>query len=212
MKRVCFIGASIMEGMSDEGKLGMPGRLALLEASGDTPFIHYNLGVRGQTLREISARALNECKVRVIDPKSDFIVFATGSNDFAITETGIPRTPRHRAMKHFQELIEELKEFIPLLVLGPTPVDEEKMPFLSIQTGMNFDFKNNDLLEGTNEYQDICSKQRIPFLNLHQELIVSPDYMSGLKMNDGLHSTGMGYQAMALTVHRSDQWQELLSR
>ncbi len=212
MKRVCFIGASIMEGMGDEAKLGMPGRLALLEAQSKTPFIHYNLGVRGQTLREISVRAIDECKSRLLNIESNFIVFATGSNDFAITDTGIPRTPRHRAMKQFRDLIVQLENVAPLLVLGPTPVDENKMPFLSVQSGMSFDFKNNDLVEGANEYKDICSQQEIPFLNLHQELVKDPDYMEGLRVNDGLHSIGRGYQAMAQTVYSSPQWKILLSK
>ncbi|MEH6633220.1 MAG: GDSL-type esterase/lipase family protein [Halopseudomonas aestusnigri] len=212
MKRVCFIGASIMEGMGDESKLGMPGRLALIESQSEIPFIHYNLGVRGQTMREISARAVNECKSRLLNIESDFIVFATGSNDFAITDTGIPRTPRHRAMKQFRDLIIQLETLAPLLVLGPTPVDENKMPFLSVQSGMSFDFKNKDLAEGADEYKDICSQQEIPFLNMHQELIKDTAYMEGLLVNDGLHSIGRGYQAMAQAVYRSPQWKNLLSK
>ncbi|WP_419901905.1 GDSL-type esterase/lipase family protein [Kiloniella sp.] len=209
MKRVCFVGASIMEGMGDEEKLGMPGRLARLETQNDTPIIHYNLGVRGQTIREISARATAECNARLVTPETDFIVFATGSNDFARTETGIPRTPRHRAMKHFRELVLDLRRIAPLMVFGPTPVDEEKMPFLSSLTGMSFDFNNEDLLGGADEYQKICEEEKIPFLNMHKALNKDRDYMEGLRNNDGLHSTGIGYQAMALAVHHSLQWKEL---
>ncbi len=212
MKRVCFIGASIIEGMGDEDKLGMPARLALLEAKAGTPFIHYNLGVRGQTIKEISARAISECRARLINPESDFIVFATGSNDFALTEMGIPRTPQHRAMKHFTELVRDLRKFAPLMVFGPTPVDEQKMPFLSTLTGMSFDFKNNDLLKGTEEYQSICSQEEIPFFNMYQALSEDSAYVEGLASNDGLHSTGSGYQAMAHAIYHSPQWRELFSK
>ena len=209
MKRVCFLGASVMEGMGDEARLGMPGRLALLAADNDQSFIHYNLGVRGQTLREISGRAAAECRARFTDAK-DFIVFATGSNDFALIESGIPRTPRHRAMKNFEALITELAEIAPLLVFGPTPVDESKLPFFSTVSNMNFDFKNEDLANGSMEYAEICQGLNIPYINMHQALSGNDDFMVGLAENDGLHSTGKGYQAMAKIVQSSPHWQGLI--
>ncbi|WP_120495253.1 GDSL-type esterase/lipase family protein [Kiloniella sp. EL199] len=219
MKRVCFLGASVMEGMGDEARLGMPGRLALLAADNDQSFIHYNLGVRGQTLREISGRAAAECRARFTDAK-DFIVFATGSNDFALIEsstpqkpmprTPMPRTPRHRAMKNFEALMSELSEIAPLLVFGPTPVDESKLPFFSTVSNMNFDFKNEELASGSAEYSAICQDLNIPYINMHQALSESDDFMAGLAENDGLHSTGKGYQAMAEIVQSSSHWQGLL--
>ncbi|WP_299380457.1 GDSL-type esterase/lipase family protein [uncultured Kiloniella sp.] len=214
MKRVCFLGASVMEGMGDEARLGMPGRLALLEAETKQSFIHYNLGVRGQTLKEISERAASECRARFKSAK-DFIVFATGSNDFALIESGIakkniPRTPRRRAMNNFKALMTELSEIAPLLVFGPTPVDESKLPFFSTVSNMHFDFKNEELASGSAEYGAICQDMNIPFINMHEALSTSDDFMAGLAENDGLHSTGKGYQAMAEIVQSSPHWQGLL--
>ncbi|WP_085899152.1 GDSL-type esterase/lipase family protein [Kiloniella majae] len=214
MKRVCFLGASVMEGMGDEARLGMPGRLALLETDSSENFIHYNLGVRGQTLKEISDRAAAECQARFKDAK-DFIVFATGSNDFALIESGIPqkpmpRTPRRRAMNNFKALMTELSEIAPLLVFGPTPVDESKLPFFSTVSNMNFDFKNAELASGSAEYSAICQDLNIPYINMHKALSASDDFMAGLTENDGLHSTGKGYQAMAEIVQSSPHWQGLI--
>ncbi|WP_053006053.1 GDSL-type esterase/lipase family protein [Kiloniella spongiae] len=209
MKRVCFLGASVMEGMGDEAQLGMPGRLALLEAETKQSFIHYNLGVRGQTLKEISGRAASECRARFKDAK-DFIVFATGSNDFALIESGFPRTPRRRAMNNFKALMTELAEIAPLLVFGPTPVDEGKLPFFSTVSNMHFDFKNEELASGSAEYSTICQDLDIPYINMHEALSSSNGFMTGLAENDGLHSTGKGYQAMAEIVRSSLHWQSLI--
>ena len=187
----------------------MPGRLAILEDQNGTPFIHYNLGVRGQTIREISSRAVQECSARLMS-KDDFIVFATGSNDFAITETGIPRTPQRRAMKQFRELIITLKEIAPLLVFGPTPVYEEKLPFFSALTNMSFDFKNDILMDGTKNYKSICAEEGVSFIDMHAALSNREVFLEGLAKNDGLHSTGKGYQAMAATIMNSQEWKTLL--
>jgi len=195
--------------MGDEARLGMPGRLALLGAETKQNFIHYNLGVRGQTLREISERAASECRARFKDA-TDFIVFATGSNDFALIESGIPRTPRRRAMKNFEALMTELSEIAPLLVFGPTPVDESKLPFFSTVSNMHFDFKNAELASGSAEYSTICQDLNVPYINMHEALSSSDDFMAGLAENDGLHSTGKGYQAMAEIVQSSPHWQGLL--
>ena len=74
MKRVCFLGASTVEGLGDEGGLGWVGRLALLNRAAGHPIVSYNLGVRGQTLKQIAARAIGECSARIQDRGEDLIV------------------------------------------------------------------------------------------------------------------------------------------
>lgn len=200
MKRVCFVGASTVEGLGDESGLGWPSRLAALERDAGRAFVPYNLGIRGQTLREISARAAAECTARIQDRETDLIVLGTGMNDLARIGTGAFRTPQRRTLEDFTKLVEELADLAPLLVVGPFPVFESKMPFHSTVSGMKFDFKNRDIEAAALHYAEICAERRVPYLNLFKRLSESADYISGLKANDGLHSDAAGYQAIAEAV------------
>ncbi|MCZ4282744.1 GDSL-type esterase/lipase family protein [Kiloniella laminariae] len=208
MKRICFVGASVMEGMGDSEKLGLPGRLALLESKRGRDFIHYNLGVRGQTIREIAKRAVEECLARLGNSTDIGIVFASGSNDFATLDGNLPRTPPHRAFKQFRELALRLREVAPVLALGPTPVEETKMPVLSPLTNMMFYFNNQTLATGSEGYQHVCVEEKIPYIDLFSLLQNSPEYLAGLNENDGLHSNAKGYQAMAKVLSVSSEWNE----
>ncbi|WP_282607358.1 GDSL-type esterase/lipase family protein [Pelagibius sp. Alg239-R121] len=207
MKRVCFIGASTVEGMGDETGLGWPGRLAALEREAGNNLVAYNLGVRGQTLREIGVRAVAECSARIQDRKTDLIVLGTGMNDLARIGTGAFRTPQRRTLEDFTSLVEGLADLAPLLVVGPFPVCEAKMPFLSTVSGMKFDFRNSDIDEATWSYTKICSERGVPYLDLFRTLVNEPDYMDGLEANDGLHSNGEGYQVIAKGISKWEAWQ-----
>ncbi|WP_020593866.1 GDSL-type esterase/lipase family protein [Kiloniella laminariae] len=211
MKRICFVGASIMEGMGDEDNLGLPARLTLLERSKNRDFIPYNLGIRGQTLREISLRASQECLARFGNSSDTGIVLATGSNDFAMLEQGLPRTPPHRAMQQLKNLIQQLQEIAPLVVFGPTPVDETKMPVLSPQSNMLFYFSNNSLASASQGYQQVCAAENTPYLDIFSILQNNPDYLAGLRENDGLHSNAVGYQAMARALSESSIWESFFT-
>ncbi len=207
MKRICFVGASTVEGLGDEAGLGWPGRLAAMARESGAPFVLYNLGVRGQTLREIGARAAMECRARIQDPTNDLIVLGTGMNDLARIGTGAFRTPQRRTLEDFTKLVEELAPLAGLLVVGPFPVCEAKMPFHSAVSGMNFNFKNQDIEEAAANYAEICAARQVPYLNLFAELSANEDYTTGLETNDGLHSNGAGYQAVAEVVQTWDAWQ-----
>lgn len=207
MKRICFVGASTVEGLGDEAGLGWPGRLAAMARGSGAPFVLYNLGVRGQTLREIGARAVAECRARIQDPANDLIVLGTGMNDLARIGTGAFRTPQRRTLEDFTNLVEELAAIAGLLVVGPFPVCEAKMPFHSAVSGMNFNFKNQDIEEAAAHYAEICTARQVPYLNLFAALSKNRDYIAGLEANDGLHSNGAGYQAVADAVQTWDAWQ-----
>ncbi len=210
MKRVCFVGASTVEGLGDETGLGWPGRLAALEREAGRAFVPYNLGVRGQTLREIGARAVAECSTRIQDSKTDLIVLGTGMNDLARIGTGAFRTPQRRTLEDFIRLVDELSGLAPLLVVGPFPVFEAKMPFHSAVSGMKFNFKNQDIKEATAHYAEICVARQVPYLDLFQTLFDTPEYMAGLEANDGLHSNAAGYRVIAERLRDWSAWRKQL--
>jgi lysophospholipase L1-like esterase len=205
MKRICFVGASTTEGMGDETGAGWPGRLTEPHRATIVP---YNLGVRGQLLAEIRARAKAECAARLIEPEESSIVFCSGMNDIA-HHNGLPRTPARRARETYDGLLKDLKTVAPLIVVGPFPVYSEKMPYRSQVTGLEFDFRNEDIEEMDRAYQAIAAENRIPYLSVFPHLMATEEYAASLAAGDGLHPTGTGYQQIADMITDWTSWQAL---
>jgi len=206
MKRICFVGASTTEGMGDETGQGWPGRLAQPYRDRIIP---YNLGVRGQLLAEIEDRAVAECAARIPDPISGGIIFCSGMNDIA-RHGGLPRTPRRRVLKSFENLITGLEVVGPLIIVGPLPVYAPKMPYHSDTTGLDLDFRNDDIQEMDDAYQDICKDQAVPYLSVFAELAESEGYNRSLGKGDGLHPGGDGYQILADMIADWPAWEKLI--
>jgi len=205
MRRICFIGASTVEGLGDETGQGWTGRLTAANRNLGTPFVPFYLGVRGQTLNQIAERAQQECKVRITDKKNDIIVLGTGVNDIARVD-GDPRAKPEDVMSTFVQLVNALNDLSKLFVVGPFPVYEPKMPFYSTVSDLNLDFQNNDIREISKAYNEICESKAIPYLNLFEDLSKNDDYQNGLKLGDGLHSNAAGYQAVADLVENWTAW------
>lgn len=208
MKSVCFVGASTTEGLGDEAGQGWVGRLATLCADEGAPILFHNLGVKGQTLKEITARAAAQCRSCLSHKKDRLIVFGCGLNDVARLENGTPRSTKRIIERRFRELLGELGEIAPLIVVGPPPVLESKMPIFSGKHGVSLDFRNEDAAEVSRLYAAITGELGIPYLEVYASLLENADYMAGLEANDGLHTNGQGYQRLAEIVAAWPVWQE----
>jgi len=170
----------------------------------------YNLGVHGQTLKQIAARALAECKPRLAPPVEGFVVLGTGANDLACVG-GIPRTPRRRLLADFAALLEALSAVAPLLVIGPFPICEARMPYLAAESGLRFEFSNADIMAVTADYRKIAAEREVPFLDLFQRLLKDPRYLPALAKGDGLHGDGAAYQTVADLVFAWPAWQRAVA-
>jgi acyl-CoA thioesterase I len=207
MKRICFVGASTTEGMGDETGQGWPGRLS---ASHRDMIVPYNLGVRGQLLGEIRQRAAAECAARIVDPDQGGIVFCSGMNDIA-RHQGVSRTPARRVFQSFETLLKDLKSVAPLIVIGPFPVYTPKMPYHSDLTGLDFDFRNEDIEEADTVYKGLCETHSVRYLPVFSDLLESDQYAQSLKNGDGLHPGGDGYQILAEKIDDWSAWKTFIS-
>ena len=205
MKRICFVGDSITEGHSDNARLGWVGRLV---QNVPIDFGIYNLGVSGQTLAEIQARAKDECRARLDGREFKGIVLGAGLNDFNIYENGDPRTPLGEVKSSLNTLLDDLKNIAPLIVIGPFPVAEEFNPFFTQSVQANVVFTNALIEEADQFYAGYCATKNIPYLSMINTLLDS-DYMTSLRENDGIHPHGDGYQIAANIIQKWDAWQEL---
>ena len=214
MRRICFVGASTTEGMGDETGLGWPGRLCQAYQGGLSAFVAYNLGVRGQTMHQIRKRARAECDARLLQSVGPLIVLGTGANDlsrFADGDyKGQPRTPRGGLARSFRALVEELRELAPVLVVGPPPIDEAQMPY-RMASGLDFDFRNDDIAAGSTLYAEICRELKLPYCDLYGMLENNPVYSRALSQGDGLHPTGIGYQAISEVIEQWGPWCKAMS-
>ena len=206
VKRVCFVGASNVEGQGDETGEGWVGRLVALHKDEGTSLISYRLGIRGQTLSQIVARAAVECAPRLPKDGSGLIVMTTGVNDLARVRNSPPRLSLNDVGETLEAAIPSLLEIAPLIVVGPTPVDDAKMPLLAGPNDVPVFFGNEDIRVANNRYNNICNGAGAAYLNLFEALLTDEAYCTGLSKNDGLHTDACGYKAMARYVHESPAW------
>jgi len=216
MRRICFVGASTVEGMGDETGLGWPGRLWQAHRGEDSAFVAYNLGIRGQTLNQFRKRAHQECEQRFQRTMGPIIILGTGANDlsrFAEGDyQGKPRTPQASLLRNFRELITDLSALATLLVIGPPLIDEDRMPY-KMEKQPSLDFRLEDIAAVSLLYRDICKDNDIAFFNLYEALSQSPVYRRSLSEGmDGLHPTGMGYQVIADQVGEWSAWKAALDK
>ena len=205
MKRICFVGASTTEGQGDAQGLGWAGRLVARlhpePTSGASPRpAVYNLGVRGQALAQIAARAPGECAARLPRGREGRIVLSPGVNDLAfIDEDGarVPRTPWPQTLETFEGLVEALSAIAPLLVVGPAPVDEALMPFRSVVSGLCLHFTNARIAEADAAYARVCMSRGVPYVSVLEALLADTAYCGDLSAGDGLHPAAPGYGAQA---------------
>ena len=201
MERVCFVGASIVEGMGDAEGLGWAGRLVRGRAMS-----YYNLGIRGQLLAEIRQRAAQECRVRLPQDCSRGIVFSSGVNDLGVLPDGKRRVLFSDALADFEGLLAELTTIAPLIVVGPGPVDEARMPLPSRTRHLNA-----IIAEADATYAEKCDDAGVEYISVHADLLQSDVYMAGLAAGDGLHPDAAGHADQAALLSRVPAMQAFLT-
>jgi acyl-CoA thioesterase I len=209
MMRICFVGASNVEGQGDATGKGWVGGLAELSAAAGASFVTYNLGVRGQTLAQITERAVVECAPRLPKAASGLIVLATGLNDFARVRNAPLKMSLENAAEILTSVLPSIQAIAPLIVLGPTPVCESKMPMLVGPKRVSVDLRNADIAAVNARYSAVCDAAKVSYLDLFDSLRDDQVYQDGLKANDGLHPNSSGYRAMAALVFNSTAWTQL---
>ncbi|MDH5749783.1 MAG: GDSL-type esterase/lipase family protein [Rhodospirillales bacterium] len=206
---VCFVGASTVEGVGDEDRLGWPGRLMALAPASEHIVSAYNLGIRGQTSLQMQARAGAECRTRLGDGIEGAIVICFGSNDTAEVIGGPLRVPAGKSERTMRAILQDLKTLAPVLLVGPTPVAEDMSPFRSTLTGHEFNFTNARLETLNESLGAMAAELQVPMLDLFAPLTDDSRWTAALRARDGLHPDGSGYQLMAEKVAAWDAWQRL---
>lgn len=190
--RICFIGDSYVTGTGDEACQGWAGRLCAMERRGGRDVTLYNLGVRGQTSRDIARRWRQETAPRLDGRDEGGIVLSYGVNDCTCATGGRPRVAPAESLEITRLILKQARQLCPVLMVGPPPVGREDP-----------DARTHALSAAM---ADLCAQLAVPFLPIWEPLRMDPLWCAEIAHGDGAHPAGGGYAALARLVHQWPAW------
>ncbi|MBV6623879.1 MAG: lipase [Rivularia sp. (in: Bacteria)] len=189
--RICFVGESHINGTGDAECLGWAGRICQNAFSKGFEITYYNLGVRGETSRELRKRWLQEVSYRLPKKYDGRVVFSFGANDTTI-ENGKTRIYLQDSITNLRDILCIAKDLYPVLVVSPPPIDDEE--------------QNQRISDLSTEFEKVCSQLNVPYLDVVSDLLKSNIWMDDIKKYDGAHPRAAGYQEFARIVQNWQAW------
>jgi len=208
--RWIVLGDSVVYGFGDEVGGGWVERLRRGWMTPErSQHVIYNLGVRGDGVRQVVRRLETEFAVRgeLRNRQPDRLILSIGTNDS-------PRLGKRsgRNMLDFdtfqaemETLLDRAKVFCPVWFVGMVPIDESKMPFLDCLY-----YNHSDQYRYKEVTRLACEGRGIPYLDLF-DLWADRDeaWRRARFTSDGLHPNSLGYEAIGQDVAQWDALQEL---
>ncbi|MBW4577156.1 MAG: G-D-S-L family lipolytic protein [Aphanothece sp. CMT-3BRIN-NPC111] len=212
--KIVVLGDSIVYGFGDPEGGGWVERLRRQWMMPGSPgHVVYNLGVRGDGLKQVGGRLEQEFRHRgeLKNRVPDVIMLSVGVNDSA--RLGRPDGRHYTdfevfkaelasllnlcvAMQHatFQQGLNDTRSQrqIPVLFVGMVPVNEAKMPFLDC-----FHFNHADQYRYKEATRLACQAHQIPYLDIFDLWLKrGAGWWQKQLCEDGLHPNVTGYQAL----------------
>ncbi len=207
--RVCFVGDSITVGTGDDDFLGWPGRLCVRERAKGHDLALYNLGIRGDTSDLIRPRWRAECQARTPPDVSCALLFAFGINDSVDDAGKGPRVPLARSLANARAILSEAKAWLPTAWIGPTPVDEAKMP-MRPRPSVDYTFRNAHIAESSRAFARLAAELGVPYLDCFTPFATDARFLADLAAGDGVHPLRAGYAQMTDVIERWPAWRAWL--
>ena len=207
--RICFIGDSITVGYADEDGLGWPARLCQGLMIGTRPVTCYNLGINGDTSRDVAQRWRSEIEARSRDGGPGLLVFAFGFNDAATRVGEGQQIALGTSSDIARAVIGEAQTLAPVLWIGPTPCNENINPMTD--AGVTWEMWNADIAEYSQTYAGIAAELGVPYIDLTPTLVADGRYTASLAAGDGMHPGSDGCARIAEIVADWNAWQEAIS-
>ncbi len=195
-----FIGDSLTQGVGDEEGLGWVGRLAN-RINQTRELTWYNLGVRGNTTLELSRRAEQEIRARILPDNEIWVLLCIGTNDASLCD-GVPRIPHERSLKLIERVIDQLTPLARIFWLGPIAVAKSDLQVEHHH--MQFRFETSKVATLNQAFALVAQERNIPYLDLI-EASKALDFAAH-QTADGIHPRASGYQAL---YEQISQWPAL---
>lgn len=201
--RIFCFGDSITLGYNDRAGLGWPGRLCRGLMCGERHVATYNLGVNGDTSRDVAARWHTETTARSRDT-TGLLLFAFGFNDAAKADGGSVQVDLDSSIATARGLLNEAKLVSEVLWIGPTPLDESVNP---MQTEFaSWDMRNADIANYDQAYAELAHEIDVDYLRLFPEFLHNRRYQAALTAGDRVHPGDDGYAMIAEHIGAWDKW------
>lgn len=189
-----FFGASITYGAYDE-KGGWVSRLRefidkKFFNSEDGHFV-YNLGISGNTTKDLLNRFENETARRIEPGNKIFIFFSIGVNDAAFLSSKndywVPKTEYAQNLKELIGLGKKYSQEI--FFIGLTPIDDSKTS--PVPWNKDIVYRNEFIREYNQLAGKVCEKEGAEFIEILEKW--SGNNL-GSFLSDGLHPNGEGHK------------------
>jgi lysophospholipase L1-like esterase len=167
----------------------------------DSPgHVLYNLGVRGDGVKQVQERVEQEFRRRgeLKNRVPDAIILSVGVNDSGRLGRldGRNFTDFETFQAEMTNLLDQAQQLCPVLFVGMVPVDETKMPFLDC-----FYYNHADQYRYKEATRVACLRRQIPYLDVFEVWKSrGTDWCSKHLSKDGLHPNVVGYQALLQDV------------
>lgn len=207
-KKVIAIGDSLVYGYGDHEGGGWVERLRLSWMNPENPGpVFYNLGVRGDGVKQVSNRLDAEFSGRgeLRHRKPDVLVLSVGVNDSAQAGRvgGRSVTDLSTFEQEMDALLTHARALCPTFFVGMVPINEEAMPFAGI-----LHFTRAEQARYRDATQRLCATHEIPYLDVFEAWSQKGDeWVCDRLSSDGLHPNALGYRTL---LHAVQDWQPFM--
>jgi lysophospholipase L1-like esterase len=195
--RIVAIGDSLIYGFGDPEGGGWVERLRRHWMMPHTAgHILYNLGVRGDGVKQVAQRLEQEFRLRgeLRHRVPDALILAVGMNDSARAgkPTGRNLTPFEEFESLLHDLLAQAQKLCPVMFVGMPPVNEQCMPFADILY-----YTHADQQRYKQATQEACRVYGIPYLDIYDQWMArGEDWWRSRLCSDGIHPNVAGYEAL----------------
>tara|TARA_Y100001968_G_C19299398_1_gene688286 strand:- start:399 stop:1043 length:645 start_codon:yes stop_codon:yes gene_type:complete len=193
-KKLIILGDSGVFGWGDCLYGGWAERIRLALMKNQSSNVVYPLGIRGDGLEKLAKRWKQEWSSRgeLRRKVPEAILLSIGLNDTAKVgrKDGRPQLSSEAFRFGLQQMLKEMKCLTNVMMIGITPVNEERMPFADCLWYSN---EAGSIYEA--QIEAACLSKEIPFLPIHKSML-NQNNLNKLIGNDGIHLTSLGHEWM----------------
>jgi lysophospholipase L1-like esterase len=210
--KLVVLGDSLIYGFGDPEGGGWVERLRRQWMHPDSAgHVLYNLGVRGDGVKQVQARLDQEFRHRgeLKNRVPDSIILSVGVNDSARLGrlNGRNYTDFETFSQELANLLDQAQHLCPVFFVGMVPVNEASMPFMDC-----FYYNHADQYRYKEATRLACQKRQIPYLDVFDSWMSrGTDWCNQHLCQDGLHPNVAGYQALLQDVLNWEALRQLSS-
>ncbi|WP_169579606.1 GDSL-type esterase/lipase family protein [Saccharospirillum impatiens] len=187
---ICVLGDGIASGEGDTQNRGWAGQLVDSVRADHGPLNYYNLGIVGQNSEAVLQR-LGELEPRMPLGADNRLILAFGLMD-AVGVRGEEPLPAKTSWHNLATLLKEVHGHYKPLLIGPPAV---------------YDPAQNGRIKRINGgYRELCTRARIPYVDLFTSLQDDVQYRRELNQGDRLHPGSFGHRKIFDLVSNDRSW------